>query len=86
MIEGTPLDEERLEMHTGCVISVSTSSWKTHIKTAALGQAHGAASIPLLMLNSTAIQWKSSSRLRVPQDLKTNVWPNEHIITAGSAC
>lgn len=49
------------------------------------GQSHGAASVPLWMPNRTGIQWKSSSRLCVLQDLKTNTRPNEHIITAGSA-
>ena len=55
-------------------------------ETAARGQDPGATRVPMLMRNRTEIQWKSSSRQREPQDLKTNVQPNEHILTAGSAC
>lgn len=56
----------------------------TH-KDSSPGQSHGDASVPPWMPNRAGIQWKSSSRLCVLQDLKTNTRPNEHIITAGSA-
>lgn len=87
MIEGTP--RQRMTGDTnrvGVLFYTYHGLMETHIKTAATGKARGAAGVPLLMPNRTEIQWKSSSRLCVLQDLKTNTQPNEHIITAGSAC
>ena len=55
-------------------------------KAAAQGKDPGATRVPMLMPNRTEIQWKSSSRQCELQDLKTNMQPNEHILTAGSAC